>query len=102
MKKTANFKGHSFHGKQQCDIVSVIPSGVMAEDFRYPGDDRNSIEVARLQLLFDFVLVPDPSIQEEVENELVEAAFVQNLAAFADERGAPLYRHDGTGRQRQG
>ena len=49
-RKTKNFEGRTFHGKNQQDIVALIPSDVVASDFQYDGQ----LEPAKIQLLFDF------------------------------------------------
>jgi hypothetical protein len=101
-QQTKQFAGRQFHSKQQQDIIGMIPVDVNLADFKYPGDVRNPIQVGRLELLFEFTLDPDPAAGGVTESERVEAAFIHVFEPFADERGAPLYRHDGTGRDRLG
>jgi hypothetical protein len=98
--KTPDFAGRLFHGKNQCDIIGLIPSETDFDDFKYPCSFGDQIEVARLQLLFDFTILPDPQANG-MEADLVQAAFVQRLAPFADDRGFPLYEHDGRGNNKQ-
>lgn len=96
-QKTKNFAGRTFHGKNVCDFVGLIPKESTLEDFSY-GSQANSVSVARTQLFFEFNLQP----HDGSEAFFVEAAFVHHLLQFADALGHPLYRHDGQGRDRQG
>ena len=100
MKKTGNFKGRCFHGKNQCDLVALVPSETDYADFKYPCPSENPLEIARLQLLFEFTMLPDPEAVAD-SADVVQAAFVQRFAPFADERGFPLFRHDGSGSRKQ-
>ena len=93
MQKTENYAGRRFHGKNQCDLVALMPTSLGYDEFEYPSDARNPVEIARLQLLFDFTITPAPGIPD-LQMETVEAAFVQRLAPFADERGYPLFQVD--------
>lgn len=74
------------------------------DEFEYPGAKRNPVDVARIQLLFEFTISPykDPSSDEPREPEMYRAAFVQYISPFADELGKPLYRHDGRGGNKKG
>jgi hypothetical protein len=98
MQRTKKFVGRSFHGKNQCDVVAMVPTEMDYAAFKYPA---HNVDVARLQLLFTFTITPDPEC-DGIEPEEVEAAFVQRFQPFADSRGFPLYSHDGHGRNRQG
>lgn len=101
MMKTNNFPGRSFHGKNQCDVVAMVPTEMDFADFQYSPDDPHPVDIARLQLLFTFTITPGPEAAG-VEAAEVEAAFVQRFQPFADSRGFPLFSHDGKGRNRQG
>ena len=101
LEKTKHFAGRTFHGKNQCDIVALVPAELGLDDFIYSDSRSNPVDIARLQLMFDFTILPDPTLAE-MEPEPVEAVFVQRLAPFADSRGAPLYHHDGKGKDREG
>eukprot|EP00961_Rhodomonas_salina_P148705 2001860-Rhodomonas_salina.1 len=48
---TQPFTGCKFHGKNQKDVVALIPSDVAPDDFWYKGDP-GTIDVARIQLFF--------------------------------------------------
>jgi hypothetical protein len=98
MLKTDKFAGRTFHEKNQCNVVAMVPTELDYADFNYPSD---KVEIARLQLLFTFTITPDPGV-EGLESEEVEAAFVQRFEPFADSRGFPLYSHDGKGKNKQG
>ena len=60
-RKTKNFAGRTFHGKNQQDVVALIPSDVVGSDFQY---DRK-LEAARIQLFFEFTLLPHSSLPQE-------------------------------------
>jgi hypothetical protein len=96
-RKTKRFSGRSFHGKYQQDVVALIPSEVTGDEFQYNG----TVEAAKIQLLFEFTLVPHPSLVDE-EPQQVDCAFVQYLAPFADSVNKPLFKHDGDGRHKEG
>ena len=79
----------------------MIPAQVEVDDFRYDPVTPDSIDVGRLQLLFEFLFVPyglnqhaDMEIESEKVTEIfsVRAAFVQYLLPFADSRSRPLRR----------
>ncbi len=76
-------------------IVGMIPVDLNLADFKYPGNVLNPIQVGRLELLFEFTLDPD---QESLNQSWWRAAFIHVFEPFADERDAPLYRHNGTGK----
>jgi hypothetical protein len=61
---------------------------VVASDFQYDGN----LEAAKIQLLFEFTLLPHPSLLQE-EPQSVECAFIQYLAPFADSVNKPLFRN---------
>ena len=61
---------------------------MVASDFQYDG----KLEAAKIQLLFDFTLLQHPSLPQE-EPQLVECAFMQYLAPFADSVNKPLFKH---------
>lgn len=70
-----------------------------AHDFKYSGDPSRELEVARVQLLFEFTIVPHvraddeppPVDEEELNPEIVQCAFVSYFSPFADARNHPLY-----------
>ena len=87
-RKTKNFAGRTFHGKNQQDVVALIPSDVVGSDFQYDG----KLEAARIQLFFEFTLLPHSSLPQE-EPQVVECAFIQNILPFADSVNKPLFKH---------
>ena len=95
--KTTDFDGRQFHKKNQKDVVALIPAEVSPDDFVYNGDP-GTVDVARVQLFFEFTIIPyKPAEGEEVpedapsEPDTIEAAFVSYISPFAESRNAPLF-----------
>ena len=55
-RKTKQYKGRTFHGKNQQDVVGIINAGTDYEDFEYPTRRKNPLDVAKVQLFFEFEL----------------------------------------------
>eukprot|EP00961_Rhodomonas_salina_P253132 3420814-Rhodomonas_salina.1 len=62
---TLPFTGCKFHCKNQKDIVALIPSDVAPDDFRY-NRDPGTIDMARIQLFFEFTIVPHKLEDDEI------------------------------------
>ncbi len=71
--------------------MALVPTAVDYNYFEYLS--QNPVEVTCLQLLFDFIICPDPAVSD-LEPETVQAAFLQLLALFADDHGFPLFELD--------
>lgn len=82
-----------FHKKNQQDVVALIPAATEISEFKYDRAHQDSIEAARVELLFEFTIVPSPELEEsDLEPEIVRAAFVKYISPFADSLGKPLTR----------
>ena len=95
-RKTKQYKGRTFHGKNQQDVVGIINAGTDYEDFEYPTRRKNPLDVAKVQLFFEFQLVPHENSEAAAtgQDTTARAAFVQYYLPFADDRNRPLYRKD--------
>jgi hypothetical protein len=81
------FVGQTFHNKNQQNIVALIPSNMVAADFQYDW----KLEAGKIQLLFDFTLLPHSSLPQE-EPHVVECAFIRYISSFADSVNKPLFK----------
>ena len=71
----------------------MIPAATEISEFKYDRDKQDSIEAARVELFFEFTIVPSQELEEsDLEPEIVRAAFVKYISPFADALGKPLTR----------
>ena len=90
-KKTKHYQGKTFHNKNQQDVVSLIPAAVGISAFKYDRMNPDSIEAARVELFFEFTMVPSEDLGESnLQPEKVRAAFIKYISPFADALGKPL------------
>ena len=90
-KKTKHYPGKMFHNKNQQDVVALIPASVAIAEFKYDKIKQDTIEAARVELFFEFTLVPSPDLEDsDLQPEKVRAAYVKYISPFADALGKPL------------
>ena len=99
-RQVGNFQGRTFHGKNQCDVVAMVPLEADLEEWEYKYDGGASVDVARVQLFFEFTLQPG-SEDTGLEPVVTRAVFVQHLSAFADALNKPLFRQKQAGARRE-
>jgi hypothetical protein len=80
-----------FHNKNQQDVVALIPAAVKISEFKYDRAKPDSIEAARVELFFEFTIIPSEELEEsDLQPEIVRAAYVKYISPFADALGKPL------------
>ena len=78
----------------------MVPLEADLDEWEYKYDGGASVDVARVQLFFDFTLQPR-SEDVGLETMVIRAAFVQHLSAFADANNKPLFRRKQAGARRE-
>lgn len=76
--------------------MAIINAGTDYDNFEYPTLRKNPLDIAKVQLFFEFQLVPHENSEAAKTggDTTARVAFVQYYLPFADDRNRPLQRKD--------